>query len=52
MQRWATAFTVSLLVSALSAPALAKQDSIYGIEAVSSHANLVSGGDVLLRFTL
>lgn len=52
MQRWATAFTVSLLVSALSAPALAKQDNIYGIEAVSTHANLVSGGDVLLRITL
>jgi hypothetical protein len=44
---------VPLVIGALcSAPVMAKQDKGYGIEAISTYANLVSGGDVLLKITL
>jgi hypothetical protein len=48
----ARAVAVPFVIGALcSAPVAAKQDNGYGIEAVSTHANLVSGGDVLLKIT-
>jgi Tannase-like family of unknown function (DUF6351) len=52
MRCLATALTVSLAIGVLcSTSVAAKQDKGYGIEAISTHANLVSGGDVLLKIT-
>jgi hypothetical protein len=48
----ATALAVSFAIGVLcSTSVAAKQDKGYGIEAISTHANLVSGGDVLLKIT-
>jgi Tannase-like family of unknown function (DUF6351) len=50
MRHLAAALAVSFTIGALcAAPVSAKQDKGYGVEAISTHANLVTGGDVLLQ---
>jgi len=50
MRQLSAALAVSFAIGALcSTPVAAKQDKGYGIEAISTHANLVTGGDVLLQ---
>jgi hypothetical protein len=50
MRQFAAALVVSFAIGVLCVtPVAAKQDKGYGIEAVSTHANLVTAGDVLLQ---
>jgi hypothetical protein len=50
MKHLAAALATSFTIGALCAmPVAAKQDKGYGVEAISTHANLVTGGDVLLQ---
>jgi len=50
MRRLAAALAFSFTIGGLCVtPVTAKQDNEYGVQAISTHANLVTGGDVLLQ---
>jgi len=52
ISKYRLSWIVSMAVALGAGSALAKPDAALNIEAVSNRADLVSGGDVLLRVTL